>query len=464
MNWKRILLVVGIVIILAGGIYFAYTRFFAAQPADAEPTAAAQTTDTSTAVEPSLGVVSAEGQIVPLRDASLSFQTGGEVVEIIADEGSVLSAGDPILRLDDADQAIALANAQAALEIAQANKQSAEAGLQAAQTGAQAADVGLKAAQVSLALVTAEPTEAQILLSQSAVDLAQAGVGQASAGLGVVLQGAASSTIQAAEAQLQAAQAQLLPVRDALDALKRSNSDDEDALAQAQLNYNAAVARVNAAQAAVDEARAGATSGQRQSASGNVASASAQQEAAQAQLDKLLAGPRPEEVTVAQAGVAQAQAAVAEAALAVQKAQAAVTQAEAGVTQAEAAVASAEEDLGRMTMTAPFDGVVAKIALVPGEVAGSGVPVVTFADFNGWRVKTTDLTELDVVDLQEGDPVEIQVDAIPGETLTGTVTDIATNSQLSRGDVTYEVTIDLDAAPDLPLRWGMTVFVNVDVE
>jgi multidrug resistance efflux pump len=64
-----------------------------------------------------------------------------------------------------------------------------------------------------------------------------------------------------------------------------------------------------------------------------------------------------------------------------------------------------------------------------------------------------------------GLPVEIDVDAIPDVTLTGTVTDIATVSELVRGDVVYEVTIRLDEAQarELPLRWGMTVFVNVEV-
>jgi multidrug resistance efflux pump len=117
-----------------------------------------------------------------------------------------------------------------------------------------------------------------------------------------------------------------------------------------------------------------------------------------------------------------------------------------------------------MTLNAPFDGVVADVQAEVGEVVSSSVPVVTFADFGGWLVKTTDLTELDVVELQEGDPVEIQIDAIPGERLIGTVTGIAATSQLTRGDVTYEVTIALDENSDLPLRWGMTVFVDVDVD
>jgi multidrug resistance efflux pump len=117
-----------------------------------------------------------------------------------------------------------------------------------------------------------------------------------------------------------------------------------------------------------------------------------------------------------------------------------------------------------MTLNVPFDGVVADIVPVVGEVVGSGARVVTFGDFGGWLVKTRDLTELDVVDLEVGAPVEIEIDAIPGEVISGEVREIATGASEDRGDVTYEVTIALNELNDLPLRWGMTVFVNVDVE
>lgn len=463
MNWKRILLGVIIVIVVAAGIYFAYTQFFASEP---EPDGeVASDADTAIdAIPTSLGVVSAEGNIVPLREASLSFQVGGEVAEIIADEESVVRQGDPILRLDSTDQEIALVQAQAALEIANASRQTAEAGLVAAQSGEKAAEVGLQAAQVTLALVSAEPTAAEIALSESAVTLAEAGVNQASAGQSVVLQGALDSQIQAAEAQVRSAEAQLLPARDALDKLEREESNDEDALARARFNYNAALANVNAAKAALEEARAGATTGQRVAAFGNVSSAAAQRDAAQANLEKLLAGSREEAIAVAAADVAQAEASVAEAALSTQQAETALTQAEAGVSQAEVAVIAAEDALERMTMKAPFDGVVADIQTEVGEVAGNGIPVVTFADFGGWLVKTSDLQELDVIELEVGDPVEISIDAIPGEILQGTVSKIANTSQITRGDVTYEVTIELQDWRDLPLRWGMTVFVDVDVE
>ena len=57
-----------------------------------------------------------------------------------------------------------------------------------------------------------------------------------------------------------------------------------------------------------------------------------------------------------------------------------------------------------MVLTAPFDGVVADIQPGLGEVVASGAPVVTFGDFGGWLVKTSDLTELDVVRPEGGRP------------------------------------------------------------
>jgi multidrug resistance efflux pump len=261
---------------------------------------------------------------------------------------------------------------------------------------------------------------------------------------------------------LRAAEAQLLPVREVLDVLRREDSPDEDALKRAQDNYNAAAANVAAAQAALDEARAGATSGQRAAAFGSVSGAQAQRDAAQAQLDLLLAGARDEQIAVAEAGVEQAQATLQEAVLRRADAEAAIAQADAGIMQAEAAVDSAEDALNRMTLTAPFDGIVADLLVEVGEVVSAGAPVAKLGDFSGWQVKTTDLTELDVVNLNVGDTVEITVDALPGEVLQGTVSKIAETSQLVRGDVTYEVSIDLDDHGDLPLRWGMTVFVDVN--
>lgn len=465
MNLRRVLIGIVIVAVLVAGGFLVYRQFIASDPA-AEDAAVPEEAVPGVAqpVAAQTGVVSAEGQIVPLRHATLSFEGGGQLAEIAAPEGATVQQGDPILRLDATDQEIALIQAEAALEQAQAARETARAGQTAAQTGVQAAEIGVDAAEVQLALLTADPTEEQLALSESSVAVAEARIAQAAGGRDVVLQGANQSEIQAAEARLRSAEAQVLPVRDALDQLRREDSPDEDQLAQAQARYNAAVANVQAAQAALDELQAGATAAQQQAATGGVAAAAAQRNAAQAELDLLQAGARAEQVQVAEANVQEAEATQAEAELALTRADAAVAQAEAGVVQAEAAVESARDALDRMTLTAPFAGTVAQIDAEVGEVVNAGAPVVRVGDFSGWQVNTTDLTELDVVALEVGAPVEITIDAIPGETLQGTVTRIATTSTLVRGDVTYEVAIRLDDTQDLPLRWGMTVFVNVDVE
>jgi hypothetical protein len=41
------------------------------------------------------------------------------------------------------------------------------------------------------------------------------------------------------------------------------------------------------------------------------------------------------------------------------------------------------------------------------------------------------------------------------------VAQLALNPGFNQGDVVYEVTIYLEPAPNLPLRWGMTSFVTL---
>lgn len=456
MNIKRLLIGLGVIVILGGGGFLAYRQFFAPEPEVEEAVVDVDTVSVDTGV----GIVSAEGQIVPLRDVTLTFQGPGQVAEILVSAGDVVEAGAPLVRLDAVDQENALQQAQAGLAQAEANLQTAQAGVVQAQTAVSAAQVTVSAAEANLAQVIAEASPERIAVSQASVAIAAASLNQASGNQSVTLESATNAQIQAAQAQLRAAEAARKPLQDAIGLV---GDDDFDGREVLELQYNAAVAQVNAAQAALDELQAGATAAERQAAFSAVSAAAAQRDAAEAQLNLLVSGAKAEQITVAKAGVEQAQAVVAEAELAVAVAETAVTQAQAGVTQAQAAVDVAQEALDQMTLTAPFAGTVGSVAVELGELAAPGVPVVTLADFSGWQIKTTNLNELDVVAVKKGLPVEITVDALPGETLKGTVTEIADTSALVQGDVTYVVTIDLESRPDLPLRWGMTVFVNIDV-
>ena len=78
-------------------------------------------------------------------------------------------------------------------------------------------------------------------------------------------------------------------------------------------------------------------------------------------------------------------------------------------------------------------------------------------------VKTTDVTEIDVVKLAEGQPVTVTFDAFPEMKLTGNVLSIGQTYSQNQGDVVYEITVLLtDTYP--AMRWGMTASVLFEYE
>ena len=458
MNWRRVVIGVVVVAVLSAAGFFGYQQFLAPQGEEgADTTSSAD----DIALVTELDVVSAEGQVVPLAQTRLAFTGSGAISEILVAVGDEVAAGDPLLRLDTIDQDSALAQATAAVHQAEANLAAAQAGLQVAEAGLTSARAGVAAAEAQLALTTAEPSAAQIALSEANVGVSAAGVTQAAGNRAVVLEGPNSAQIQAAEARLAAAEAQLFSVRLANEPIVQDEDADETAREQAALRLNAAQNNVLAAQTALAELRAGATADEAQAANSAVGAAANQRQAAEAELALLLAGARPEEVTVTAVSVSAAESAVAEAELGVAEAETAVLQAEAALAESQAAAEAAQIALDRRTLTAPFAGVVAAVPVKIDEVVTAGVPVLTVADFSEWHIETTDLTELGIVNIARGFEVEITIDAFPGQTLQGEVIDIAEVSDVVRGDVTYVTTIALLAEPPLGLRWGMTAFVSI---
>ncbi|MBK8616734.1 MAG: efflux RND transporter periplasmic adaptor subunit [Anaerolineales bacterium] len=117
--------------------------------------------------------------------------------------------------------------------------------------------------------------------------------------------------------------------------------------------------------------------------------------------------------------------------------------------------------LANAEVRAPFPGVITDLQLKVGEFEASGQPVVTIADTTQWVVKTKDLTEIDVVNIKEGQPVTVKFDALPGVEFKGNVLSVSDNFSENQGDVVYEVTIlltDVDPA----MRWGMTAVVTFE--
>jgi len=343
---------------------------------------------------------SAQGYVTPVRRADLSFRTGGRVAEVLVKENDQVKAGQPLVKLQDAELRAALAAAQAELKHLQAGARPEE--IAAAQANLDMANAQVKAAQVEL-------------------DRIKSGVQQAAA-------------IATAQAQLAQAEAQLKSIKEAYQSVvdsielvrKYGGAGHSLSLQEQQLRV-----QLEAAQAAYDFAQK--QLGQAQSAgSSDLASAQArlnialgQRDAAQAQLNLLKAGATAEQIEIAQARVKQAQAALDEA-----------------------------------TLVAPFDGVVTSLSVNIGEMIGPASRVASIADLTQWQVETDDLVEMDIVKVQPGDEVTISVEALQNIKLKGTVTSIVARSAVKRGDVTYTVKIAI-AEPDPRLKWGMTAFVNI---
>jgi len=139
-----------------------------------------------------------------------------------------------------------------------------------------------------------------------------------------------------------------------------------------------------------------------------------------------------------------------------------------GVDRDQLAVLKARLDAANakvlaFSVTAPFDGVVTDLNAKLGNSINVGQPAVTIADFSSWLVKTTDLTEIDVVALAEGQPATVTLDALPGVKLNGTIQSIGQTYTKNQGDVVYEVTILLtDTHP--AMRWGMTAAVTFELD
>lgn len=93
--------------------------------------------------------------------------------------------------------------------------------------------------------------------------------------------------------------------------------------------------------------------------------------------------------------------------------------------QAALAAARATRDqlrtrLGFATVRAPVSGVVLSRAVVAGDLASAQQRLFTIGDVSTLVVRVP-VSELDVAALGEGDPVEVQLDALPGRTLDGRI-------------------------------------------
>jgi membrane fusion protein (multidrug efflux system) len=311
---------------------------------------------------------------------------------------------------------------QVALEQAQANLANAQAEYQEA---------------VSNVPITNVNVRTNITTSGQDVSGAQAAVSQAEA------------QAQAAVARVQAAKANALKAQ--LDVDRYTPLVKNDVISKQQ--YDAAVATATADQASLDEAERNVRAQQDQVS----------------QAEQKLADSRTaaQQNTVNGPKLNQVQAARAEAALA-------------AVKQSQAKVDQAQLNLGYTKIVAPTDGIVSKKSVVVGNNLSIGQDLLTLVPLTDLWV-TANFKETQLGHMQQGQPVEIKVDALGGRTFRGKITQVggATGSKLSlfppenatgnyvkvvqRIPVRVDFTNLKDENKDYALRPGMSVEPTVTV-
>jgi HlyD family secretion protein len=450
-----------------------------AQESQGSPTASTQV---SASADQSLpDVVSAEGLVVPLRDANLGFKAAGRVQEILVAEGDVVSQGQELAKLETSDLELAVKQAEAGLKSAQAQLMKLQAGARAEEIDAANAvvaialgdvkaaegDAQVAAGNISSAAADVEVVKEAVEVAKGNLAAAQATLRSANASLNKLQAGPTDVEISIAEKELERARNELYGLqqqRDAafsmnegqigaaeagvqiaqllLEKLKSGTRAEDLEVARAQVTLalagvQTATAQVRQAESQVKqaEARTQIAAAQQTQADARVESAQAYADQAQAQLDLLLAGARPEDIATA----------------------------EAAVLQAEATLAEAQNALNDTVLRAPFGGTVGTIFLEAGELVLPQVTVMRLGDLSRLQIETEDLSEVDINQVKVGQPATITVDALGGEVFDGVVSQVAIAAVDRRGDQVYTVSIDLDEAVASGLRWGMTTFVEIDV-
>jgi HlyD family secretion protein len=400
--------------------------------------------------EPEAGGLTASG-FIEAEEVSIAPELGGRVVELLADEGDEVEAGQVLLRLDGTLLDARSEVAESALEVAEAELNQALAGArpeqirqaQAALAQAEAARDGAHQAWQDLIAIRDDPQEleAQIVLLQSQVAAAEAALAQA-----VALKDAAEIAQDAYDSGMDA-------LAEAKEELKEIPKPYRPRLPVLPLDFHLipnaywkSWVGVNTAQAGLDGARAALQdlcqmrdnpqelNAQVDAAEAQVRAAEAAVHMAQAQLDALRAGATEEDIAVV----------------------------EAQVDQARAALDSLTVLRDKLVVIAPVSGLVLEHSIHVGELAVPGATLLTVGDLSEVTL-TVYVPEDQLGHVTIGQPVEVRVDSFPDRTFLGRVVAIAHEAEFTPRNVqTQEERVNMVFAvdvsvpnPDHALRPGL---------
>jgi multidrug efflux pump subunit AcrA (membrane-fusion protein) len=348
-----------------------------------------------------LNIVSATGMIQPNQNVPLAFEAVGRVTSLAVAQGDHVLKGQVIATLDDRLATDALLAAQGQVIMA----------------------------QLALRNLTDKPRQADVNVTKAALALAQAQLDE-------VLHSVDGTNLQIANAGVSLAQNNLYLQqlnRDAVEQQKEKLREHPQTagLANQLPNSNAENAPIDSAQYGVQIAQANATS--LQGAHGNVgaiSAAQAQVTIVQNALDKQLKG----------ADVAD------------------IARAQANLQGAQSALDQVKANRAKLTLVAPFDGLIAKLYLNLGQQTPSG-PAALLLDTSSFYVDLP-IPEVNIAQVALGQNATLTFKALPGKMLTGKVTRLADTGVKMGSVVTYMVRVVIDPS-DQALLGSMTTTASI---
>ena len=365
--------------------------------------------------------------------------------------------------LSQRDTAVKRANdsvADSEQEIVDLQEQPDALAVEAARRRFQTATYGLQDAEASLDELMSPPgLRVEELRRQVAV--AEAALAVADSELADLNPGPDDSRVVAAVAQLAVAKARMEEAGSDLADLRAGPSEIDREAAQAQVELataNLASAEADlAALAAPDQADVDAARAQTELAAANL-------ESTEADLADLLAGPTPIDVDASRKKIALAAANVDDLSEKLAEIEAGadplvVSLREGDVAAAKSALDAVHQQLAESVITAPWDGIVTNVRIEEGEEVSLGVAAIAMVDPAVVQVAGT-IDEIDVLFVRMGAQTTVSMDAFPGQSLSGTVTDIGTQATNQQGVVSYPITVEIQTQ-GLEFPEGMSAVASV---
>jgi RND family efflux transporter MFP subunit len=126
---------------------------------------------------------------------------------------------------------------------------------------------------------------------------------------------------------------------------------------------------------------------------------------------------------------------------------------------ADAQFSSAQFNQGYSVIAAPRDGVVLRKLVEERELVAAGTPVLVFGESDRGFVVRAALADREIVNVKLGDKGAIRMDAFPGQTMTGTIVEVASAADEKTGMFPIEVHFD---APPPRLVSGLVARLRVE--